>query len=150
MRFKTIPGYFEEIIQQQTVKVMQNVHALDAAGFPLYELNSTKPLMKQVMVDSTVNVPIRIWVDDKQIPFTPEEEAIADIEEAQNEIKAQSINIDLSAKKKAAIDGLNLKMAGMLFMTDDDIRVIKAKYRIYREKIEKANSQFELDSIEIK
>lgn len=86
-RIKTIAGHFKEVMEEQPIKVMQNVHVLDEKGNLLFEEGGVKPLMKSIEVDAMVMVKNKIWIDQIDVPFTPEEEEARDAEEELHEIE---------------------------------------------------------------
>lgn len=150
-RFKTIAGHFKNVIEKQVVKITQTEHVRNDAGHHMFEEDGVKPVMREILVDTFVDVPVRRWIDEVHIPLTPEEEAERDAEEAQYEIeKARTANESFLAKKKLEIDKLTLKMSEELLLSDEDGKNIKSNYREIRKRIEDASSVDELNQLEIK
>lgn len=80
-RFKTIAGYFQEVIEKQPIKIMQNQVKRNEAGSVEFD-ETGKPIMISVEVDAEVDVKNVIWNDQVNIQFTQEEEDARDAEEA--------------------------------------------------------------------
>ena len=150
-RFHTQAGYFTQVIEKQPVTITQNEHSKDENGNLLFHEDGATPVMQTVSVDTFVDVPMRVWVDQVDVPFTPEEEAIRDIEEQNHAIEqAKAANAEFQAAKKAKIDALTLSMSEQLLMADDDGSSIKAAYRESKKQIDSASNAEELAKIEIK
>lgn len=81
-RNHTIAGYFKEVVSRQPITIKVTVHQKDESGNLLFEADGTKPLLKVEEKQEFVDVRDRIWVDQVDVPFTPEEEEARDAEEA--------------------------------------------------------------------
>ena len=147
-RFKTIAGFFDMVTERQTVTVMQTEHVKDDSGQLMFEDDGIKPVMRDILVETFVDVPVRRWIDQVNIPFTPEEEAERDLEEAQYEIEKTRVAAEaFAAEKKTAIDKLTLVMSEQLLMTENEDKAIKASYRAAKERISQASTSDELKQI---
>jgi len=145
-RFHTKAGYFGKVIEKQVVDIKQNEHAIDENGNFLFEEDGATPVMRTVDVKATIDVPMMVWVEQVNTPFTPEEEAARDIEEAAFLAEQAQAEIErFEAEKKAEIDKLTLRMSEELLMSDGDDQVIKFNYREARRGIESAASMEELN-----
>jgi len=88
-RYKTIAGYFQEVIEKQPIIIKQNVHAKDQNGNARYKDDQVTPVMEEVDVEVLVDVKNRIWVDQVNLPLSTEEEEHRDAEEALLEYEKQ-------------------------------------------------------------
>lgn len=143
-RFHTKAGYFTQVIEKQPVTITQNEHATDENGNLLFEENGTKPLMRVVTVNTTVDVPVTVWVDQVDIPFTPEEEAERDAEEEQTaREQANKSLVELEKSKKALIDSMTLKMSERMLL-GEDTNDIRKEYMQKRAAIDKVSTHAQL------
>lgn len=150
-RFKTIAGYFDVVTERQIVQVLQTEHVRDETGVLKFEEDGVKPVLREIMVDTFVDVPVRRWIDEQRIPLTPEEEAERDAEEANYEIeKARAALEDFEKEKKSALDKLTLAMSEQILMSDEDGKDIKNKYREKKSLIESASNMDELKELQLK
>lgn len=150
-RFHTKAGYFGKVIEKQVVDIKQNEHARDEDGNFLFLEDGATPVMRTVDVKATIDVPMMVWVDQVNIPFTPEEEAEWDAQEAAAELERQeNEKKHFEEEKKKAIDALTLKMSEELLLSDDDGKTIKDNYRAKKQIIEAVPNLDELNRLEIK
>lgn len=151
-RFKTIAGYFKEVIEKQPVKIEVNRHAIKEDGSLSFREDGVTPVLERVQVDAEVDVKNVVWVEEEKIPFTEEEERARDEEEAEHERqmilkKAE----DLVLAKKEKLDKLTISQSEKLLTEDDEsvIRQIKQKYRLNKIDIESAQTIEQLESLEL-
>lgn len=84
-RMRAIAGYFKDVVEKQKITISQNVHVRDDAGNLMFEEDKVTPIMKPMPVEMEADVKNIVWVDQQNIPFTPEEEAARDAEEELHE-----------------------------------------------------------------
>ena len=140
-RFKTVAGYFKEVVEKQPIKIEVNKMVTNEDGSPAFKEDGVTPILERVLTDAEVDVRNIVWVDEVRIPLTEEEEAQKDAEEAEHErVVAQKKIDDLAAAKKVAIDKITLEQSNQILMEDDEaiIRQIKLQYRADKAAIEAA------------
>src|SRR4051812_43633689 len=105
-RFKTTAGHFIEVIEKQSIKVKQNRHAEDEVGGLKFHEDKVTPVIEEIEVDATVDVKNRIWVNQVDIPFTPEEEIARDAEELMYEfLKKEPIKLNAEQEMDLMLEG---------------------------------------------
>lgn len=152
-RMRAIAGYFKDVVEKQKITISQNVHVRDESGNLMFEEDKATPIMQPMAVEIDADVKNTIWIPQQNIPFTPEEEAEADLEEAEWHAKKAQQKIDeLYSAKKSAIDKLTLIQSEKLLMSENDEEAKRAKdwYRMQRAALEAVENIEELDKWDLK
>jgi len=104
-RFKAIAGHFREVIKKLPIKIPQTVQAVDENGRPQFAEDKVTPILTEIEVDAFVDYKNREWVDQVNIPFTPEEEIARDAEEAVDEsLKNEPIRLTAEEEMNILLD----------------------------------------------
>lgn len=122
-RHRAIAGYFKQVVNKQLVTIQQNIHLQDENGNFLFEDDGAKPLMEMRPVEVYIDVHDREWVDQVNIPFTPEEEEARDAEEALFEYEKQ--------KPRALTDREEMDL-----LIDKGVEAVKEKREEYKNALE--------------
>lgn len=91
------------------------------------------------------------WIDEQIVPFSPEEEAIADIEQAQFETKQAELTEQfLDTEKVVALEKLTMAAFRDFLMSDEsDFSAIRKSFREAKKNIDNATDSAGLQTLAI-